>query len=345
MQKKTLLLLILMVIISTVVSAQTDDTTTTTTTAPQSNVSFFLVACNDRAVVNFNGTMQAGYSIYYQIVSSGNALTPVTRLDVSGDYAVSQIVNYSNGATLAAGGIANVNVQIARTTNSETVIFEDGASDIQDGCAEPDNPTVDGSDVGGTIGGDTGDITNSDGSAVRANSIFSPFGGFLNPDYVPRAEDVVVIGARDYTPPRQQTPGLIFAECNDYPVANPGLIYDTDNVVVFWSWYASTPELVQQHIDNAIYEVGYFDSNPFIRPVTVSEIEQRGRNYWVFYTVNLGQVVPGSYPIEYKVSWSQPISDGYSEFGPGTANEQLVSNCEFTVEPNTQGTEVNYTFP
>lgn len=343
-KKVTFLVFILMMVMSVAIINAQDDTTTTTT-APQSNVSFFLVTCEDRAVVNFNGTMQAGYSIYYQVVSSGNALTPVIRLDVSGDYAASQVVNYSNGAKVPAGGTANINVQIASTGNSANVIYEDGASDIQDGCAEPNNPTVDGSDVGGTIGGGSGEITNPDGSPVRANSIYSPFGGFLNPDYVPKPEDVVVIGARDYTPPRQSTPGLIFAECNDYPVANPGLIYDTDNVVLFWSWYASTPELVQDHINNAVYEVGYFDSNPFISPVIISDVEQRGRNYWVFYTINLGQVVPGSYPIEYKVSWQNAISDGYAEFGPGTANEQLVSNCEFTVEPNLQGTTVNYTFP
>jgi hypothetical protein len=138
---------------------------------------------------------------------------------------------------------------------------------------------------------------------------------------------------------------LIFAECDDYPAANPGLLYDTDTLVVFWSWFASTPELVQQHIDNAVYEVGIFDSQPFVPSVIVSDITQRGRNYWVFYTVTLGNAKPGSYPIEFKLSWRNPISDGYDDFGPGTANERFNSTCAFTVRPNVEGKSVSYEFP
>jgi hypothetical protein len=31
------------------------------------------------------------------------------------------------------------------------------------------------------------------------------------------------------------------------------------------------------------------------------------------------------------VTWSAPISDGYQQFGPGTANTEETGSCTFTV--------------
>ena len=73
--------------------------------------------------------------------------------------------------------------------------------------------------------------------------IVSPFGGFLNPDLEITPEPIVVIGARPHPAYRSPTPGLVFAECTEaLPRAMPGVIYDTDNVVIFWSWFARTEE-------------------------------------------------------------------------------------------------------
>jgi hypothetical protein len=215
-------------------------------------------------------------------------------------------------------------------------IFETTVNDFQDGCSEPQFPTGSSADAGGG----TTSATSSAGPLIR-----SPFGGYLNPNYVPKAEETVVVGARDVTPPRQQTPGLIFAECDAYPRANPGLVYDTDTVVVFWSWYAKTPELVQEHLDNAIYEVGVFGSNPFVAPVVVSDIQQRGANFWVFYTVTLGNAKPGTYPIGFKLTWKKAINDGYNDFGPGTAHESYTGTCTFSVAGNPEGKAVSFNFP
>jgi hypothetical protein len=115
-------------------------------------------------------------------------------------------------------------------------------------------------------------------------------------------------------------------------------------VIVFWAWFARTPELVQEHIDNVLYEVTYFDGNR-LPNLDRTEIRQIGRDYWVFYTATLGNVVPASYPITFVTRWRNPISDGYADFGPGTKNEVLISNCAFTVRPNPGGTEVGYDFP
>lgn len=319
--------------------------------APTSNISIFVVICDNRAVVNFNGTMQSGYDIYYQVFSgpngTGNPLTTLRQLSVSGEFRVSEIANYNAGATVAAGATASVTVRIAREGNPDSSLFTQSVNDLQDGCGEPQFPTGTSADAGagGTgsvVDGVTTSLTNPDGSPITP--ILSPFGGNLNPGYVPRAEDIVTIGPRNRTPPRQQTPGLIFAECNQYRIAYPGLVYDTDNITVFWSWFARTPELVQQHIDNVIYEVSYY-GNPFNRPVTVSEIQQRGRNYWVFYTIDLGNIPPGAHQIGYRVRWQQPISDGFDDYGPGTENEVLNGSCNFLVTANLEGRRVPYTFP
>jgi hypothetical protein len=309
---------------------------TTTTTTASSNVTVFYVTCLDQGVVNFSGTMLAGSDVYYQLYSgagaTGTALSQLRRAAVDGAYRYSEIVKYTGG-TVAAGQVGSVRVTIARENDPERTSYTTTVNDAQDGCAQPQFP----------LGSSTAAGTST--TTTTFPPILSPFGGFLNPGYNPTAEPVVVIGARNFTPPRQQTPGLIFAECNQYPIANPGLVYDTDRVVIFWSWYAKTPELVQEFIDNAIFEVGYFGSNPFIQPVVRSNIQQRGRNWWVFYTIDLGNVRPDTYYIQYSVRWEKQISDGFQLFGPGTAVERIDSNCDFTVRPNLERKSVVYTFP
>ncbi len=340
MIKRALLLLACMMLMAMVGTAYAQTTTTPTATpsAPTSNVAIFYVACLDKGVVNFSGTMRTGYDVYYQIYSgvggTGTALSTLRRATVDGTYRYSEVVKYTGG-TVAVNQTGSVKVTIARESSPDNPIYSTTVNDLQDGCATPQNPL-----------GSSTDLGSQTTPTVTYTPIYSPFGGFLNPGYTPPgAGPLVVIGARDFSPTRQQTPGLIFAECNQYPIAKPGLVYDTDNVVLFWSWYAKTPEQVQQFIDNAIFEVGYFGSNPFMQPVVRSEIQQRGKNWWVFYTVNLGNVRPDTYYIKYTVRWDVQIDDGYQLYGPGTAVTRIDNNCDFSVEPNPQGQKVSYSFP
>ena len=41
------------------------------------------------------------------------------------------------------------------------------------------------------------------------------------------------MGARLSDNFRSETPGLIFAECDAFPLALPGIVYDNDNVTVY----------------------------------------------------------------------------------------------------------------
>lgn len=343
-----LLMMVLMLSTTGVVLAQDDDGTTTTTTT--SNVSIFVVICENQAVVNLSGTMQAGYDVYFQVYAgagtTGEALSNLRQVPADGVYTFSEIVTYPEGQSIAFQGIGSAYISIAREGNSDSTIYETTVDDLQDGCSDPQNPIGVSNDTGGT-----GTITTADGTVVQSpgtnssgtSNILSPFGGFLNPNYIPPPEaGDVVIGARDeFVEPRQETPGLIFAECNDYPVAVPGIVYDTDNVVVFWSWFASTEEQVQDHIDNVNYGVAYYQRVP-LPNVVISPIQKIGSNYWVFYYSVLGSLRPGQYYLEITVDWDAPITDGYDNYGPDTDNPFLTSGCGFNVLPNLEGTDVQY---
>lgn len=316
---------------------------------PQSSFTLFAVICETQAVLNWGGTMLPGSDLYYQVFGgsqgTGGALTALRRLQVDGQFSFSETVAYNEGGTVAAGGIGSVYVSISAEGNPDNSTYSEFIDDIQDGCAEPQSPTgtagtpVDGSaPTTGTTTSDRSPGTRSDGTS----NILSPFGGVVNPNYIPPAKPLVVVGPREeFVMPRQETPGLIFAECDDYPVAEPGVVYDNDNIVVFWSWFTDTRAQMEDHLENVNYSVTYYQVLA-LPNVTQTEIQTIGGNAWVFFYANLGNLRPGQYYIEYKVSWDEPVSDGFDTYGPGTDNEVLVSGCSFDVIPNLEGRDVNY---
>ncbi len=319
------------------VSAQTA-TPVPTTTGPSNSVEGLLVVCADSAVLNFSGTTLVGYDVYYQIFSgasgSGTAITALRQVPTAGDFAVSDQVSYNSGVTVAAGGTASANVSVARESDSSNIDFSFVLTDAQDGCNSPTNTLVDSTDSGSGGGG----TETTAGSVGFTTSIRAP-GGLLNPNL--SAEPDVVIGARLSDHFRSETPGLIFAECDAYPLAEPGIIYDNDDVTIYWSWYAKTLDTMQQHLDNALYHVTL---NTAELPMTTrSEPEKRGSNYWVFYTARIGNLRPGHYEVGYLLQWANPISDGYSDYGPGTADTRESGICNFDVLLNTSSTAITHT--
>lgn len=325
--------------------AQTD-----TPTGPSNDVQGYLVVCADSAVINFTGTMLAGFDIYFQLFAgttgSGTALTGLRQVSVSGNFSFSEQVPYNSGSTVAAGQSASAKVLVARESDASRVDFDFVLTDVQDGCGgnAAQNPLGSSTEVGsGTTTTDTeGTTTLASGSTGSARHILAPGGGVVNPNL--QAEPPVVIGARPSVNFRSQTPGLIFAECNAYPMAMPGLVLDSDQVTIFWSWYTRTIEQMEDHLAHAQYSVK-LNQVPFPR-VTRSEIERRNGNYWVFYTVNVGNLAPGFYEVEYRLTWDQPVNDGYQDFGPGTDNPVEANNCMFQVahNPNAENLQLSGMF-
>jgi len=103
---------------------------------------------------------------------------------------------------------------------------------------------------------------------------------------------------------------------------------------VFWGWYAQTPELLQQHIDNAIYEVSVNGvALTDWRQFRSSVRQQNDGNYWVYWYVPFGPLAAGPYTVTFRLTWTQQISDGYDVFGPGTGNLEERGTCTFSVAP------------
>lgn len=312
---------------------------------PASTISWFYTACEDRMVIDLSGTIQSGYDVYFQAFDgfggTGNALTGLRRVAVSGDYSISQVVPWLGGETRVLGTPVSVVIRMARETDPEDTIFNEPSDDFLAACAEPASTLVDGEDL------TSGEV--AIGDVISSAGIFTPSGSLLNPVFFSSPEPIVQIGARDSDikiPGRTANPGLIFAECSDIAGADPGVLFDTDEIVVYWSWFARTPELVESHIANSSYVITL--NGQTFNDVNVSPIQQvsGSSNWWVFYTVNLGDAwQPGTYGIQFNLSWVIPINDGYDDYGPGTPNEVLKSGCLFTIQENPYGLEIMYEQP
>jgi hypothetical protein len=335
---KTLIVILLFSTVMTSLYAQDS-------TEPTSTINWFFSACEDRMVMDLSGTIQAGYDVYFQAFDgfggTGNAITGLRRVPADGDYSVSQVVPWLNGETRILGTPISVVIRMARETDPDNTIFSEPSDDFLATCSEPASTLVDGEDL-------TSGVANI-GDVVTSAGVWTPDGGLLNPVYFAPPEPIVKIGARESDiriSGRTNNPGLIFAECRDVPGADPGVIFDTDEIVVYWSWFAKTADQVESHIANSSYVVT-LNGQPFPE-VRVSPIQRitGSANYWVFYTVNLGDKwQPGSYGINFALRWINTITDGYDNYGPGTENELLDSGCYFTVEKNPYGVDVVYQQP
>lgn len=101
---------------------------------------------------------------------------------------------------------------------------------------------------------------------------------------------------------------------------------------VFWSWYVSESDLIQQHLDNAVYDVkvdGVALAN--YREYRTSVRKQNDGNYYVYWYVPYGPLAAGEHKVTYTVSWNAQITDGYDMFGPGTNRVSESGSCTFTV--------------
>ncbi|MEP7292747.1 MAG: hypothetical protein ABI835_13275 [Chloroflexota bacterium] len=325
-------------------AAQTTTTTATpaaTTTGPSNSTEGLLVVCADSAVLNFSGVSLVGFDVFYQIFSgssgSGTALTNLRQVPVAGEYAVSDTVSYNSGVTVAAAGQASAKVDVARESDPTNIDYSFVLTDAQDGCNTPTNTLASAVDTGADSSGSSASA--APGTAGTTTSIFAPNGGLLNASLQPEA--TVVVGARPSDRFRSDTPGLIFAECDVFPLAEPGIIYDTDTITIFWSWFTKTREQMDQHLANALYNVELNTAN--LPMTTLSEPVLRSGNTWVFYTATVGNLRPGHYEVGYLLEWANPVNDGYADYGPGTTNPRQSGICNFDVLHNNDGVNIPFT--
>ena len=125
----------------------------------------------------------------------------------------------------------------------------------------------------------------------------------------------------------------VFAFCNDsrYGTLPPRDLAAGSSIEIFWAWYATTDAYLQQHISNASHELR-------VNGVQIANVNQfrlpartEGRDRVIYWYVPFGPLDAGDYQITYRVTWQNPISDGYSAFGPGAATEFEEESCTFVV--------------
>ena len=149
------------------------------------------------------------------------------------------------------------------------------------------------------------------------------------------AEGEETTPAAEVTPSRNLSDRNVLAYCVQDSAPAPSPTTD-ETVSIYWRWWvaASRPELMQDHLDNVVYEV-YLDGKLLIdwADYATEMIQDSGNlNRWtVFWYVPVGKLDAGEHTVEYRVSWREQISDGLTLYGPNTARSEETGNCTFTV--------------
>ncbi len=125
----------------------------------------------------------------------------------------------------------------------------------------------------------------------------------------------------------------VFAFCDDpaFGIAAPSNLTAGSTIKIFWAWFASTERYLRQHMSNATHELR-------INGETIENVDQyrlnpsrSGDQHVVYWYVPYGPLEADFHVITYRVTWRNPISDGYASYGPGTATEFEEESCNFVV--------------
>jgi hypothetical protein len=123
----------------------------------------------------------------------------------------------------------------------------------------------------------------------------------------------------------------VLAYCRQRDV-RPPRIRSNQTVSIVWSWFVARPELMEDHLAHAKYEVlldGRLLQN-YQQYQTAIRREQG--NWYVYWYVPVGTLPAGRHEVTFRLTWDAPVDDGYNRFGPGTENEVDEGNCVFTVD-------------
>jgi len=102
-------------------------------------------------------------------------------------------------------------------------------------------------------------------------------------------------------------------------------------VYIFWSWIATTPEQMKDHLNNAIYTVKVNGQVLGEWAKYSSKVTPLGSKFVTYWFVPIGTPASGTYRIEYNVTWKAAVNDGTDNYGPGTDKPSETYTCSFTV--------------
>lgn len=127
---------------------------------------------------------------------------------------------------------------------------------------------------------------------------------------------------------------LVLAEC-DNPAARqpaPSNLAAGSTIQLYWRWFASTEQQVRDHLEAASYSLRVNGQAVSRTRLSFGDVRARDDGlYFVDWVTVVGPLSAGTYRVEYSVSWSRQIFDGFDTFGPGTRNLQYSGTCTFVV--------------
>ncbi len=139
----------------------------------------------------------------------------------------------------------------------------------------------------------------------------------------------------------QRADVLAYCDLPTFQRTDGGKRLGTDESVnIWWSWLASTPEQVQDHLNYSRYAVNIEKQDgetwSLLRDLDNYAAYQTGvgrwqGNYAVYWYVPIGTLEPGQYRVNYRVTWTQQIEDGEKTYGPGGQEELNTGSCIFEV--------------
>ena len=125
----------------------------------------------------------------------------------------------------------------------------------------------------------------------------------------------------------------VFAFCNDpaFGIPAPSNLTAGSTIQIFWAWFATTENYLRQHMTNATHELRV--NGALIDNVNLYRLNptRSGAQHVVYWYVPFGPLETGPHLITYRVTWRNPISDGYASYGPGTNTVFEEESCNFVV--------------
>jgi hypothetical protein len=124
----------------------------------------------------------------------------------------------------------------------------------------------------------------------------------------------------------------VLAYCDDRSLGSPppANLAAGSTIDVFWNWFATTRQQVQDHLNASTYTVTLDGETLDYRQYQGAIREENGL-FVVYWFVRSEPLAAGQHTITYRVTWSQAIGDGFDTFGPGTNNPEQSGSCTFNV--------------
>jgi hypothetical protein len=176
----------------------------------------------------------------------------------------------------------------------------------------------------------TGDATAR--APVQSSSSGGPVGGPTGgPVGGPTPTLAAGAGQRGQTSSQSGVDVLAYCDNLSFGLPAPRNLNAGATIDIYWSWYARTREQLQSHIDNVIYEVSIDGQRLTNWRMYAAPVTQQDNDWYQYWFIPFGPLTAGEHVIRYRVSWQERITDGYSDFGPGTSTTFEEGTCTFTV--------------